>query len=201
MTDTSGWTYGSDPATGGALAGAAAAGNPTPAAPTSGLPFATDPTTMSAQQSGANANLAASPNRLNLQSDSPYTDPAFNAFMRAQGMDESNIQGTLAQRLSSLNRGYALRAPQYGIDSAQAQQGAQEGYEANGLSQSGARLLNQSHIADASQRAQLGDLGSTQDAISQAQLAAAGQIAALRRSSAEQEETTRLNGNGFGYGG
>ena len=123
----------------------------------------------------------------------PSADPAFLAYLRAQGVEESSARGAVAQRISALQRALNLRLPAYDAANQQSQENISNDFENRGLFRSGARLVSQQRSEDTSNRQRLGDVASTYDQMAGAQGDLAQQVATLRRQRAEQELNARQN--------
>lgn len=116
---------------------------------------------------------------------SPSNDPTFLAYMRGQGIDESDARGATAQRISALQRALNLRLAGYGPEEQQGLQKVSGDYEDRGLFRSGQRLVDQQNVANDIEGRKLGDIASTNDQIAQSQQDLASQIARMRRGTAD----------------
>jgi hypothetical protein len=121
----------------------------------------------------------------------PASDPAYLAFLRSSGVQESQTQAEAQRRISQLQRGLARRAPGYAEDSRLAQRNIGEDFEGRGLYDSGRRMTDQADAAAAVGRRQAEDAAQTGDSISDTSVDAATTIARLRRDRAEQELQSR----------
>lgn len=121
-----------------------------------------------------------------LTSLNPTEDPAFLAFLRAQGIEEAELANTVAQRLGIIERTRNVAIPRLQEDEARAVQRVADVFENRGLFRSGQRLLRQSEVAQAfgRRRADLEARLADQGASLIQQLTA--QIAANRRQAAEE---------------
>jgi hypothetical protein len=115
------------------------------------------------------------------------------AYMRGQGVDESDARGAVAQRISTLQRALNLRLAGYGPEEQQAEQKTSNDYEGRGLFRSGQRLQDEQNTANDYERQKLGDISSTNDQIAQSQSDLAAQIAKMKREGAEQGLTSGYN--------
>lgn len=116
----------------------------------------------------------------------PTTDPAFLAYMRGQGIAESDARGAVAQRISALQRALNLRLAGYGPQEMQDESKVGGDYEDRGLFRSGQRLQDQQNVANDYERKRLGDIQSTYDQIAGANQDLANQVAQLRRGTADE---------------
>lgn len=121
----------------------------------------------------------------------PSVDPAFLAFLRSQGMEESDIAGEIARRTSSITRGLALNAPVYEENLQQGLKGISESFEDRGISRSGQRLVAQQEFSNDQNRQRMGAEANARQQIADLNSSGAAQVAALRRRTAEQEMATR----------
>lgn len=121
----------------------------------------------------------------------PATDPAYLAFLRAQGIEESDAMGEIDRRVSSLTRGLTRRMPVYADRAERSQEGVTSDFEDRGLYRSGARLVAQQRAANDVERDRLEDIAGTQDGVADAYAGGARTVAALRRQQTEQELSTR----------
>lgn len=122
---------------------------------------------------------------------SPYADPSYLAFLRAQGMSESEAVGEAQRRIATLRRGLTMRLPDYAEQEKRGQEQIGNSYEDNGLFRSGARLVAQQRLSNDVAGQKLGDVANTQDSIAEAQAQQAQAVAEIRRRTAEQELATR----------
>lgn len=121
----------------------------------------------------------------------PAVDPAFLAFLRSQGMEESDIAGEIARRTSAITRGLALNAPVYEENERQGVQNVANSFEDRGLYRSGQRLVKQQDVVNDFTRQRLGAEANARQQIADLNSSGAAQVAALRRRTAEQELATR----------
>lgn len=129
----------------------------------------------------------------------PYANPAYLAFLRAQGLEESDAVGEAQTRISALRRGLNMRLPDYAEGEKRGLESVGEDFENRGLFRSGARLVAQQRVSDDQQKAKLGDIAGVQDEVAQTSAALARSVAGLRRARAEQELSYRT-GNGAANG-
>lgn len=116
----------------------------------------------------------------------PATDPAYSAYLRSSGVQESDINGELASRIDALQRQKARKALGYNI---QAQLGIEKAgleAESRGMYNSGRRYLNQQRVQDEVQRDQAEYEAGNNDTITQLEQNSARQIAQLRRGGGDQ---------------
>ena len=121
----------------------------------------------------------------------PSVDPAFLAFLRSQGMEESDIAGEIARRTSSITRGLALNAPVYDENEKQGLERVAGSFEDRGIYSSGQRLVKQQEVSNDINRQRLGAETNARQQISDLNSSGAAQVAALRRRTIEQEMATR----------
>lgn len=121
----------------------------------------------------------------------PAVDPSFLAFLRSQGIEESDIQGEIARRTSQITRGLERRQPVYADQMERGLEQDAHSFEDRGLYRSGARLVAQQRTATDIDRARLEDESGVRDQIANLEQSGAAQVAALRRQTAEQEMNTR----------
>lgn len=121
----------------------------------------------------------------------PATDPAYLAFLRAQGIEESEAMGEIDRRVSSLTRGLTRRMPVYSDRNERSMESIGLDFEGRGLHRSGARLVAQQRAANDIDRDRLEDVATTQDNIAGAYGQGARTVAALRRERAERELDSR----------
>lgn len=121
----------------------------------------------------------------------PYAHPAYLAFLRAQGMEETEAVGEAQSRISALRRGLNLRLPDYEEREKRGMEGVGEDYENRGLFRSGARLVAQQRLANDTQQDKLNDTLGTNEAVADIERNMAGTIARIRRDRAEKELSYR----------
>lgn len=118
-------------------------------------------------------------------------DPSFQAFMRAQGVEESEIVGEVARRTSAATRGLARRDPVYEERTVEQGEEIAEDFESRGMFRSGMRLQGQARSARGIMRSRLEDHAGVRDGIADSEQAAARSIAGLRRGAAEADLDAR----------
>lgn len=126
-----------------------------------------------------------------MAAQSPYQDPVFLAYLRSQGMSESDVAGELAIRTSSLSRQLARQLPAYDDQAQRSQEGISNSYEDRGMFRSGARLVAQQRQATDDDRAKLNFTAGVTDQLSGATLSTAADVARIRRGTAEEELAAR----------
>lgn len=116
----------------------------------------------------------------------PATDPAYSAYLRSAGVDESDIQGELASRIDALQRQKSRKALQFNRDVQLGVEQAGLEAEGRGMFNSGRRHVNQQRVQDEVQMQQAEYEANQNDTISQLEQNAARQVAQLRRQTAEK---------------
>lgn len=118
-------------------------------------------------------------------------DPAYLAFMRGAGYDESEILANLARRQSQLNAQYTRAQPGYQDQMRQAVAGVQDDFTGRGLGRSGASAVHTIDAANVVRRQQADFNAGIADQRSDLQADSMTQIASLRRQAQEQAITAR----------
>jgi hypothetical protein len=130
----------------------------------------------------------------------PEEDPAFLAFLRAQGVEESELRSAIATRLGNIQRELARQLPRIGEQEQEAIQRVADAYENRGLYRSGARLVDQARMQReyGYRRSDLERAAMDEQTALAQQLAQ--QVAAMRRRQAEEDLATRSR-LAIGYAG
>lgn len=114
------------------------------------------------------------------------TDPAYLAFLRQMGVDESQINSTAAYRVGALNRQIDRQAPQWDQQSKLAGEGVDNDYESRGMLNSGKRFIKRAEATTDVDRQRLDWEAGIRDQIGEQYITSAQDIADLRRQAAEQ---------------
>lgn len=123
----------------------------------------------------------------------PYADPQFLAFQRAMGVSEAELAASTAQRKEQLGIGLQSRMPDYTRQEEQGQQQIADDFESRGVFGSGVRVQRQNESAGDVQRKVYQDMLGVQGDQGQLDLELAKQIAANRRSSADNYLSSSSN--------
>lgn len=122
---------------------------------------------------------------------SPYQDPAYLAFLRQQGVQESDLVGEAAYRIAGLQRQRARQLPRFDDRMREEPERISDDFENRGFLRSGANMVAQAR----SRRDILRDRGDFEagigDSISDLNRTAAMGVADLRRQRAEEELNAR----------
>jgi hypothetical protein len=121
----------------------------------------------------------------------PEEDPAFLAFLRAQGFSEADAKAEVARRVGTIRRQVANAMPEL---AAQEQQGLEDvagAAESNGVWRSGQRLVDQQRLSDGINRKRNTITGDAADQEADAYGDLSRRVADLRRQTAEQSLNTR----------
>ena len=122
---------------------------------------------------------------------SPAEDPAFLAFLRASGLDESEIRGEVDYRTAMIKRAAARQLPQFATALQRGQENISTDFENRGFLQSGARQVAQTNQASDVLTQQGDYLAGVQDNLSDINRTAMQKIAGLRRQGLEQNLDAR----------
>lgn len=122
---------------------------------------------------------------------SPTTDPAYLAFLRAQGLNESDIQGTIAQRTDTLNRSLQRKLPQIDTQEGIDLRRTASDWENRGLSLSGGRLQAQQEVSNEALRQRNEAIATARGAAADLDLQGAQSVARSKVNTAEQEMYVR----------
>jgi hypothetical protein len=128
---------------------------------------------------------------------SAAADPAYLAYLRSVGVEESAVQNVANQRVSSLTRQMARQLPYYAQQRSQAIEGVGNSWEDRGMYRSGNRIVKQADAGREVDRQRNEYTTGVQDEIGGIYLTTAADIAARRRALAEQginsAQTVALN--------
>ena len=128
---------------------------------------------------------------------SASADPAYLAYLRSVGVEESALQNVANQRVSALTRQMARQLPVYAQQRQDAVQGVGNAYEDRGMFRGGQRITDQAKAGREVDRQQLEYTTGVQDQLGGIYLSTAADIAARRRALAEQginsAQTVALN--------
>lgn len=122
---------------------------------------------------------------------SPEMDPAFLAFQRALGIQESDLRASIAQRTAAVQRDVSLKLPMIQQQTQENVRQAGGNYEARGLFGSGRRAEAQSQQALAGGLQEQQVIGQGADQIAGLDSELARQISDNRRRMAEAEIEAR----------
>lgn len=117
---------------------------------------------------------------------SPQEDPAFLAFLRAQGYGEAEARAEVERRVGALRRQIANQLPEFADQRHTALTGVANDYESRGVLRSSQRLLDQSQAAARVDRSRNQFLSGAQDQETAAYGDLASTVAKLRRDTAEE---------------
>ncbi len=121
----------------------------------------------------------------------PEMDPAFLAFQRALGIQESDLRASIAQRTAAVQRDVAMKLPMIQQQTEQNVRQAGGNFEARGVFGSGRRAEAQSQQALAGGLQQQQIVGQGADQIAGLDSELARQISDNRRRTAEAELEAR----------
>lgn len=128
---------------------------------------------------------------------SAAADPAYLAYLRAIGVQESELGNVAALRVNSLTRQLGRGLPGYAEQRERAVRQTGEGFEDRGVFRSGLRQVRQADAGREVDRARNDFEAGIRDQISGTYATSASDIAALRRQLAEQgmnsAQTVALN--------
>lgn len=124
---------------------------------------------------------------------SPAEDPAYLAFLRAQGYSEQQARADANRRTGVLDRQLAMQLPQYADQQRLGQEQVAGNAESNGVLNSGKTLVDQQQVATDVGRQQNAFETNISDQKDNIISDLTRQIADARRASAEQALTSRAN--------
>ena len=121
---------------------------------------------------------------------SAAADPAYLAYLRSIGVQESELQNVAALRVNSLTRQLGRELPAYAEQRDRAVRQVGESFEDRGVYRSGMRQVRQADAGREVDRARNNFEAGIRDQISGTYATGAADIAALRRQLAEQGITS-----------
>ena len=147
----------------------------------------------SAPQKPVQAPVAPSQGAPAPPAQSAAADPAYLAYLRGAGVEESEIQNILGTRVGALVRQLGRELPAYADKRDRAVEGAGMAAESRGLFRSGARMTQQNRAGMDVDRERMNFEASIRDQIAELYGTSALDIARLRRDLAEQGITGAQN--------
>lgn len=124
---------------------------------------------------------------------SPYQDPAFLAYLRGAGVDESDVLGEAMWRVGAIQRARGRKLPRYDDELERGQERIGHEFEDRGFLQSGARVVAQQRQANDVARDRADFIAEGDEQIADAYRRGAMGVAGIRRKTMEEELTARHN--------
>lgn len=122
---------------------------------------------------------------------SPYQDPAFLAYLRASGVEESDVNGEAMWRVGAIQRARGRKLPRYDDQLERGQESIGNEYEDRGLLASGSRVVAQQRQANDVARDRADYLAEGDEDIAGVYRGAAQDVAGIRRRTMEEELDAR----------